>query len=429
VPRSPCPARRAPLSRCAPTPPSYIRGSSRALGAEGLRRLRSKLARLIGRLRVHTTVVVELIQMWRRRNDASKPTEEADASVKPSAAGAPEQPAAPGPPPPARVALSREADGEVFYWLGWNYLLKMGTDLAHLPIPSYTDPLLLNWWHYEAPDVERDEALKAAPYSLGLEAKFDAKLQADGGLQSPEEQARQANMREAAVSAEAEWWYDAARLHNADDLDRMTLAQRAILAESSRHSPPSKLRVPLDEQAPPEPMPLSDLGRELEVILYGGLGGFAAKLKSMRVLANSSRVLQCMMRLNFFKRRVARRVVERNDKAARVVQKRWRNRAAANLSGLSDLFANLALASQKDFKLSEQQKEEGEKRAKEREEAAARRQGVLRRRWAALRSCFKELRQMMDAALKVQCLYRSNRARRIFKLRQRDKKMQLCACC
>jgi hypothetical protein len=36
---------------------------------------------------------------------------------------------------------------------------------------------------------------------------------------------------------------------------------------------------------------------------------------------------------------------------------------------------------------------------------------------------------MMDAALKVQCLYRSNRARRIFKLRQRDKKMQLCACC
>ena len=48
------------------------------------------------------------------------------------------------------------------------------------------------------------------------------------------------------------------------------------------HGAELPLRVPLDERAPPEPIPLSDLGRELEVLLYGSLGGFAAKLKSMR---------------------------------------------------------------------------------------------------------------------------------------------------
>ena len=54
------------------------------------------------------------------------------------------------------------------------------------------------------------------------------------------------------------------------------------------------------------------------------------------------------------------------------------------LSGLSDLFANLALASQKDHRLEQQQLAEQERKAQERAAAAARRDGVLRRRWACL---------------------------------------------
>ena len=69
----------------------YIRGSSRSLPPDCLRQGRAKLARLLGRIRCHTTNVVELIEEWRRR-----PKTEGDGS-----------------PPPLRAAPGASADAGV----------------------------------------------------------------------------------------------------------------------------------------------------------------------------------------------------------------------------------------------------------------------------------------------------------------------------
>ena len=77
---------------------------------------------------------------------------------------------------------------------------------------------------------------------------------------------RRRAMHEAAVRAESDWWFDAARLHTPDDLQRMARAQERLLAETSRHPPPRGMRMPADAHAPlPEPASLNDVGRELEV--------------------------------------------------------------------------------------------------------------------------------------------------------------------
>lgn len=105
----------------------FIRGKARALTHDGLRRARSKLARLIARLRVVTTIVTELIVLWRNRSMALQgPTTTADVA---DAAGNPNEAGSFSRPP------------EPFMWLGWNYLLKMRSDLAFLPIPIMTDPV------------------------------------------------------------------------------------------------------------------------------------------------------------------------------------------------------------------------------------------------------------------------------------------------
>jgi hypothetical protein len=51
----------------------FIRGSARSLPLPVLRRGRAKLAWLLARLRVHSTTVVELIQLWRKRIGAPLP--------------------------------------------------------------------------------------------------------------------------------------------------------------------------------------------------------------------------------------------------------------------------------------------------------------------------------------------------------------------
>ena len=120
------------------------------------------------------------------------------------------------------------------------------------------------------------------------------------------------------------------------------------MKETRRFPPPKNMRMPVDDHSPmPESRPLNDLGREMEVILYGQNGGFVEKLGAMRVFNRSATILQCMMRLRAFTRRVARRRRASELKAALTLQKRWRNRRAASLGGMADLFANLSLAAHK----------------------------------------------------------------------------------
>jgi hypothetical protein len=61
---------------------------------------------------------------------------------------------------------------------------------------------------------------------------------------------------------------------------------------------------------------LNDLGREMEVLLYGHSGGFALRLETHRTMNRAARTLQCMMRMRFYGIRVAQRAAERMESAA-----------------------------------------------------------------------------------------------------------------
>ena len=236
----------------------YIRGNARPMGMplDGLRRARAKLAWLLARVRAHTTVAVELIEIWERLQPPSPPLQpppppaaqprqppppqkaappmaldynqpsatsltelidgdgdgfitrdelhsftselhsfSATATASASAIGpeaalaAAAAPAATGADASAAEALSASSVAQPrFYWLGWNYLLKMATDLSFLPLPVEEDPLLLLWWRYNAPHVARPAALRMPPFTLtrpdlfqppGLEPQFTFTLPAE----------------------------------------------------------------------------------------------------------------------------------------------------------------------------------------------------------------------------------------------------------
>ena len=93
----------------------YIRGAHYALPVEGLRRGRAKLARLLGRLRMYSTSVVELIVLWRNHNEGAQIDR---------ALGDPDL----GTRCSTRQAARRAA--QPFFWLGWNYLLKIQASLC-----------------------------------------------------------------------------------------------------------------------------------------------------------------------------------------------------------------------------------------------------------------------------------------------------------
>ena len=131
-------------------------------------------------------------------------------------------------------AVEPAAAAESFYWLGWNYLLKMTLDLAFAPLPVGSDPLLLNWFHYDSP-------------------RHESRAE---GLHSPPDED---------TWRESEWWFDAERLHSEFDILRMRHAQQELLDELSRF--PAYRQPPLTGEVLLRPK--NDLGRELELLLYG----------------------------------------------------------------------------------------------------------------------------------------------------------------
>ena len=164
---------------------SFIRGSARTLSISGLRRARAKLSRILARLRAHTTVAVEMIDSWQQQQRQQQQRQQqqlqsqperfqrnlvtgqstalqgdlsvnnvdiakSELAVSPAThletstteSAVPLTSAHEG---HAMHALDRGGDA-TFLWLGWDYLLKMATDLAFLPLPIDEDPLLLRWW-------------------------------------------------------------------------------------------------------------------------------------------------------------------------------------------------------------------------------------------------------------------------------------------
>ena len=323
----------------------YIRGNARALPADGLRRSRSKLARMLARIRAHTTVAVEMITEWQREqvagasddesqpptslapatdppedSGASKAVNGADAAVEAAdanadgvkaaganadgvkAAGVKVTDAADGVKAAGvkvtgvkvtdaadgvkaagvkvtgvkvtdaadgvkaagvkaagakaasvkaaesaavrvsghviRLELARLQSAPTFYWLGWNYLLKMATDLAFLPIPIENDPLLLVWWRYNAPDVVRDMSLRMPPFTITRPELFASYFH-----RPPREIATS----EIAISELA-----ASELAGPDEPGPSGAAEIAISAQLPMPVPPSS-RPPLHRLAHPSP--------------------------------------------------------------------------------------------------------------------------------------------------------------------------------
>ena len=289
----------------------YIRGNARALPADGLRRSRSKLARMLARIRAHTTVAVEMITEWQREqvagasDDESQPptslapatdppedsgaskavngadaaVEAADAADSVKAAGAnadgvkaagvkvtgvkvtdaadgvkaagvkaagakaasvkaAESAAVRVSGHVIRLELARLQSAPTFYWLGWNYLLKMATDLAFLPIPIENDPLLLVWWRYNAPDVVRDMSLRMPPFTITRPELFASYFH-----RPPREIATS----EIAISELA-----ASELAGPDEPGPSGAAEIAISAQLPMPVPPSS-RPPLHRLAHPSP--------------------------------------------------------------------------------------------------------------------------------------------------------------------------------
>ena len=81
----------------------FVRGSSRKMCPEALRSSRAKLARMLARLRAHSTNVVELIQRWRCRL-LEDPSDEA--AVRELTR-------------PKNGESRGEVPNEPFFWLGW----------------------------------------------------------------------------------------------------------------------------------------------------------------------------------------------------------------------------------------------------------------------------------------------------------------------
>ena len=271
----------------------FIRGNARVLPLSVLRRGRAKLARLLARYRVHSTNVIELINLWRGRYGAvpleslqvdenPPPTATASNASRPrTVQGQPVQGLVAGkspsfvmcdvvataavnggaPPKPRTKKVRRPVAVEPFMWMGTNYVLKMRSDLHFTPLPTVTDPLLLNWFHYDAPLSDRRMSLRSPP---------------DGGADQ--------------VWAEQEWWFDAERLHPTSDLARMRAAHEAMMNEALYHG--------LEIESPPDTTVVeragNDAGREMEVLLYGGAGGFRAKLERDTQASSAAIRIQCL---------------------------------------------------------------------------------------------------------------------------------------
>ncbi|KAL1530867.1 hypothetical protein AB1Y20_001761 [Prymnesium parvum] len=377
----------------------YIRGNARRLPTEQLRHSRAKLARLLGRLRAHSTNVVELLLLWRRRREEKEEEGEGGEPQEEPQEGAKSD----TPPTYSRestllgMRTSRPvAPAEPFFWMGWNYLLKMSQDMRFAPLPVGSDPLLLYWFHYESP---RHEAREVA-------------------LRTPPDPSR-----------EAEWWFDAERLHTAADIARMRAAQQArrvcvlcgrgvrkgrlcegegeILDEVQRY--PQLPQPPSTEEQLRRPQ--SDVAREAQMLLYGE-GGYAEKVGHFQRQQQAVLSIQSMARLRFLRRRLSRRFERRALHAVRVIQYRYRNQQAAKLSSTQNVMASMLVAAQREHKEEQLRLEEDARVTRERQAEAEMRHKVLARRWKAVRSCIAELRAQALSAPVVQCAVRVLRARR-----------------
>ena len=180
-----------------------------------------------------------------------------------------------------------EPPNEPFYWLGWRYMAKMMSDFSFAPLPSLSDPMLLNWFRYNpvnpvAADPKQSDVAAAIAESLWRETALRQPPQrrgdppsvvewVDKDLQVLEAACHRHHRRHCChrchrtrtytvtstpatptplhlprytytvtaapshLQVEMEWWFDPERLHPKASLRRANAAQQVL--RSPPHSP------------------------------------------------------------------------------------------------------------------------------------------------------------------------------------------------
>ena len=157
--------------------------------------------------------------------------------------------------------------------------------------------------------------------------------------------------------------------------------------------------------------PGNDIGREMEVLLYGKAGGFASKIDALAAQTYSVVQIQCLYGAFSLVRRVRRRREARVLVAALYIQKVYRKRLSLYLSDQANRLAMAAAQHRENYLAEREKRMQTEIRQKADRERKEQRVHVIRKRWVALRSCVRELLERKRAATRVQCLIRSRKAR------------------
>ena len=182
---------------------------------------------------------------------------------------------------------------------------------------------------------------------------------------------------------------------------------------------------PLAARAPLTPRPRTTPRNPLQVLLYGGDGGFKLKLRSMERTISKVVQIQCLYGSFALVRRVRKRRHTRMLIAAVYIQKLYRRRLVFYLSDKANRLASAAAQHRKDYLAEREARHEAQMRVAAEEQRAERRTTVLATRWVAVRSAVVELKDKTTAAVMLQCRYRTRQARRALRHKKLEKRSML----
>ena len=225
---------------------------------------------------------------------------------------------------------------------------------------------------------------------------------------------------------EQEWWFDAERLHSPSDLSRMRDAAQVVRDEVSlRERREGQVTIDSIVDVKVLERPGNDIGREMEVLLYGRDGGFAHKIDSISEQTASVVQIQCLYGSFSLIRRVRRRREARVLVAAVYIQKLYRRRARLLLSDAANRLAEAAQAHRENY-IKEREKRLAVEREKHKaHEQQQRREQAVKRRWAAVRSALKALIARRSSATRLQCMIRARKARETYFHKQLEKRSRM----
>ena len=270
-------------------------------------------------------------------------------------------------------------------------------------IPVASDPLLLSWFHFDVDQLRfRAESLRNPSFLMSEVSDMGNSREWVSGV---------VVRRRAAASP--------------SDLSRMRDAAQVVRDEVSPRAVEGQVTIDSIVDVKVLAKPGNDIGREMEVLLYGRDGGFAHKIDSISEQTASVVQIQCLYGSFSLIRRVRRRREARVLVAAVYIQKLYRRRARLLLSDAANRLAEAAQAHRENY-IKEREKRLAVEREKHKaHEQQQRREQAVKRRWAAVRSALKALIARRSSATRLQCMIRARKARETYFHKQLEKRSRM----